>query len=233
MMPMLGVLGAGGGPASIPNLELWLDAADLAYLGNGAAVTTWPDKSGNARDFSCTSAVIYTTTNQTPKGGPVVGGTNWVAQRAPWMASAAGEIFLVWKAVSAGDNRNLMRFTAQTGSNSNDHWRWSDNNVYAHFGTTVRKTCGTSIMAEGYGVWYTTDIYSAANDWALYMNTPTTPRYSTTSNAVGWGSTNHALGNYSGTASLHQIAEVCLFSRKLTTDERAAMFAYLNGRHIS
>ena len=48
---------SGGGaaawtPASIAGLQLWLDAAQIAGLSDGDAVSTWADASGNANDVT-------------------------------------------------------------------------------------------------------------------------------------------------------------------------------------
>lgn len=39
-------------PASITGLQLWLDASQITGLNDGDAVATWPDLSGNARDYT-------------------------------------------------------------------------------------------------------------------------------------------------------------------------------------
>jgi len=51
---------AGGGsafsPASIPGLQLWLDASQIVGLNDGDAVTTWNDASGNGRNATQATA---------------------------------------------------------------------------------------------------------------------------------------------------------------------------------
>jgi len=39
-------------PASIAGLQLWLDASQITGLNDGDAVATWPDRSGNVRDYT-------------------------------------------------------------------------------------------------------------------------------------------------------------------------------------
>jgi hypothetical protein len=47
-------------PVQLPNLQLWLDAADASTITlNGSSVSQWDDKSGNGRHFSQTADATH------------------------------------------------------------------------------------------------------------------------------------------------------------------------------
>lgn len=64
-------------PTQLAGLALWLDAGQITGATDGAAVATWQDRSGNARDATQATAAkqpIYRSTGTpiTPSGKPVV-----------------------------------------------------------------------------------------------------------------------------------------------------------------
>lgn len=57
-------------PASLPNLEMWLDAADTSTITDtSGAVTQWDDKSGNGFDVAQSSPPLRPTTNASTQNG--------------------------------------------------------------------------------------------------------------------------------------------------------------------
>ena len=48
-------------PSNVPNLALWLDAADSSTMNlSGSSVTQWRDKSGNGRNATASGSPVYT-----------------------------------------------------------------------------------------------------------------------------------------------------------------------------
>lgn len=213
-------------PGAVGGLQFWA-AADLDPRPDGASVATVPDLSGNSRTFTGTNLIW--SDNATPAGGPVYtnnpASTYWSMKRAAWMSSAAGEIVLHVKLVNFGEN-NLMQWS---GDATREHWPFTgDSNVYEGFGSSARKNAGPIASS---GNWYTISVYSAASDWGIYLNGSLA--YSTATNTVGWGTADHLIGStFGGSACKHQLAEVCVFDRKLSSGERASMVGYLN-RHAA
>lgn len=58
-------------PADFGTVDVYFDAASLA-LANGATVSTWPDLSGNGRNFTTVSGTFTYLTNGTSTGRPAV-----------------------------------------------------------------------------------------------------------------------------------------------------------------
>lgn len=206
-------------------LQLRLQASAVSGT-DGSTFMTWPDSSEYGRDFAG-NGYWYSSTYTTPKGTPVVSGLvgGWTFSRTSFMGSAAAaEIIYVVKFVNSGNN-NMGLWSSDS---QQTHWMWSDNNIYDSFGSTARKSFAPG-AAFSYN-WHVVSEYSAANDWGVFIDNGTTPVYSTATNTVGFGTT-HTLGS-AGANTWHQVAEVLLFDRKLTTGERTYLFAYLSGLYL-
>lgn len=217
---------ANEGLLGIPNLEFWWAASDLAGMADQASVTTLVDKSGKGNDWTCTNLVLKKVSEVTPSGGPIVGGLNWlaVANTAFMNGKTQGEMFAYWLPRNQG-YCNFVSMTGETGTNFQDHWHYGGSD-YFHWGRSNRPNVGTIVA---FNVWNATSFYAAANDSGIYKNG--TLAWSSASNTVNFGTT-HKLGYYGGNSSAnHYLAEVAIFSRKLTTQERADVFAYLSSRH--
>lgn len=74
-------------PTQLPNLKLWLDAADTATIeASGGAVSKWNDKSGNDYDFTQATAANQPTTGTNTKNSKNVitfDGNDWLTSDEP------------------------------------------------------------------------------------------------------------------------------------------------------
>lgn len=211
---------AGSGPATVPGLQFWLSADAEPGYADEDSIATWTDRSGNGRNF--TGADAQWLAGRAPGGGPAIGSATaspWTMQSSAFMAGSSGEIFMYVKFVNSGNNNLLSGWGTDT---QQSHWQFGGR-TYEGFGSTARKDCGP-MSPFTYG-WEAVSIYSAASDWGVYRNDSVW--YSTTSNTVAWAAVPHVLGGSSGR---HLMAEVFGFNRKLSADERSAMFTYLS-RH--
>ena len=204
------------GPNQIPGLIFWLSADRITGKNNGDTLGTWADTSGNNRNFASASATWNT--NRTPKGGPAVVSTSTHITIASFMATAApsgAELFFYFRPTVTDNN-----FMVDWGTDSlQDHWPYSGTQIYSDFGSSGRKSAGSHIALS---TWYAMSVYSVASDWGVYKTNSLV--YSTGSNTVAWSGNTHMIGNGS------EIAEFFAFNRKLASQERTAMFTYLN-RH--
>jgi hypothetical protein len=209
-------------PDSLPGLVLWLDARRIPD-SDGTNITTWSDLSGNGYDFTRVQGSATITASRTPSGHrAVVGNSNAQVSRSSYLSAqsySAAEVFTFYKPPSSGGSWVIDAF-GSAGQAS--HMPWSDGKVYTDFGSTVRKinAAVTGISAD---TWAAVSMYSASNDWRLYVDG--TERFSTSTNTVGWRNGTHYV--FQGVV---EMAEVFMYNRVLTSSERAAMFSYLR-RH--
>lgn len=222
-------------PSDITDLGLWLHDAGLTG-GEGASVTTWADSSGNGRDatFAGTTAPVRNLNQRGTlsavrfAGSASAGGLNLPNFLTGF---AAGEIFIV---VKVDNDPGVVPETGlwAFGSDTADvHYPYSDGTIYDSFGSTARKTTvnPTPSLSSAYRVY---NVTSKAGEWTSRIDG--TQVYTTATNTVGW-TTAPVIGRMAGSALYTKgwIAEVVLFSRELTTTERAAMLAYFAGQDTS
>jgi hypothetical protein len=94
-------------PAQLPNLQLWLDAADDSTITlNGSSVSQWDDKSGNGRHFSQTTDATWQPAYVTPgingRGSLSFDGINDRIFRAneAWAYNYPVALFVVFRATA-------------------------------------------------------------------------------------------------------------------------------------
>ena len=149
---------------------------------------------------------------------------------AIFSGSSAGSAYIVFRLFADVSNMGLMDWGS---SGNSSHWPYIDGNIYCDFGSNVRKTVGNpSVTQEAYRIY---SIYSAASDWAFYIDGGTggpsggtSPFYSTASNTVGWNAGSVQLGNNSAANYLNGwIAEIVFTNAKQSTTDRQKMEGYL------
>jgi hypothetical protein len=226
---------AGGGgaaaavwtPAEITGLDLMLEA-DAGITLNGSNVSAWADQSGAGNHFA--EAALQPAYQAA--GGPggtraalyFSGASHASATRliGPAFSGAAAEIFIVGKKDSQLDGKGgLIRIgSAPEG----EVFPWSDGNHYAGFATNVRKTAGAPGTVTG---WFLADWISTATEWTSRLDR--VQKYTTGGNTVGWHTSSALAADPLGGNSFWSghISAVYKFSRKLTTDERTLVEAYI------
>lgn len=119
-------------PVDIPGLQLWLDAADRNSItfSSGSNVSSWNDKSGNARNMSTTANFpVYTET-----GVQFTGSTPTVLSNAGgYVPSNIMTSFVVYRSTVAGTRQRYVTI----GTNGNT-------NIFA--GDTTFITAGTTSL---------------------------------------------------------------------------------------
>lgn len=233
-------IGVGSGSASAwspmslgSELAMWL-RADTVTTSVGA-VSTWNDKSGNGRAPAATSPPTWRDAGHARciNGMPVVDwdGTDNRMDFAidAFAALTAAEIFLVGRIdvdpPAAAGQTGLWRFgTAVNG----DHFPYTDGNVYAEFGTTVRKNTGnpTANLTSAFCL----NVISVSGEWTMNINGA--QHFTTATNTVGLPSA-AILGAYTaGSAKFDGVmAEVIMCSAKLSAANRALVKTYIASRY--
>lgn len=214
-------------PIPTDSLALWLNPEGLTP----GVIATWPDTSGNARDFSQTGGSDPTAVaDGGPNNAPRV---RFDANKfvritgSPFAALTDAEFFAVWKfdaASTAGGTTNSPWYFC--GAASNDLWKFSTGpNLYCGAGSTTRQTCGdpTQAMTD----WHVANVISTASEFTV--NVGTQALFTTGTNAVGFPATcvvgSGLVGG--GASMVGDIAMVIVYGRKLSTDERNAVKGYL------
>jgi hypothetical protein len=223
-------------PTDIANCELWLKADGIGGLSDGDPVGTWADSSGNGRDATQGTAGAKPTYKTGIQNGlPIVrfDGGDFLSLPDFLTGYSAGECFGVLKLVNDPPTPTDSSAGAPFGNFGSDslanHYPYTDGTVYEDFGSTARKTTGnpTPSLAS----FHKLNMISASGEWTINLNG--TQHYTTASNTVGW-STAPLIGRSTSGAFTYglvgDIAELVLFSRKVTSGERSDMIAYLDAK---
>lgn len=166
-----------GGPAWTPklaaNTKLWL-RGDLGITLTSGRVSAWADQSGVGNHF------VQAALSSDPAAGTLLGqpavyfdGASRFLQCASYSAPATDGEW--WAVVSSAAGASLWDWS---GAGS-DYYTWiGDGKIYDQTGSTVRKTCGTPVIAITSG--HVISVKSAAGAWTMYLNG--TQQFTTSSN---------------------------------------------------
>jgi hypothetical protein len=204
-------------PNAIPGLQTWLDASDPGEIAN-----TWVDKSGSGRG----NWVKHPSYNMPPLNSPTYGlgvayfANSHVLNGPSYADMAEGEIFVRLSNASTSD-QGLWYFSNK--SDNGDWYPYGGSSAYLGWGQNSRPSFS---IGTPFDTMHTLNIYSKTNDWAAIVNGSV--RATDTSTTVGFVS-NPYIGKMAAASYFYYgyIKEICIFNRKLTTEERAQMTAYL------
>lgn len=124
-------------PTQVPGLETWLDANTLG-LANGAAVSSWTDRSGNGNH--ATQAIVASqplfVTGGTLSGEPVVrfdGTDDSLALAGILNNSAARSIYFVAKKVNTSGNLRMLGWSLSAWARQDvGQFQWNSTSLGAH-----------------------------------------------------------------------------------------------------
>lgn len=218
-------------------LALWLDPTDNTKITLASGkVATWSDKSGNARNYAQSVALIRPTlgtginSKQTMKfsgdglGTPLIG---------PVFSLTGAEAFIVRKqllpdAIQIG---GIWRFGTGGGSfGTFDLIPFSDSHNYDGFGSTVRRDTGAQTADTFYTSPGIYSVVSTASEWTSYING--VQQFTTGTNTVGWCASGSILGATGDPISPSfptesEFGDVLIYGGKLSPADRAAVLAAL------
>lgn len=225
-------------PSDIASLWTWIDpavnsfqeiAGTTAATADGDRLGYLTDRSGNGRHWI---AAADNTTRPVLKlsivnGLPIIRYDASASQNLICNTSLAGlsaaEAFIVMYRPTDPQG-NSFNGNWRLGSDTlADHFTYSDGNGYVGALSTARKSAGNptpSLVA-----WRLIDIWSASSDYAIQIDG--SAYYSTATNSYG-GYTAPWLGqSVGGQYATQDIAEMCIFSEKLSTTNRTSMKQYI------
>lgn len=206
-------------------------------------VTNWADQSGNGRDASpvdVSPTLNSSDLNSKPtiSLSSVAGGTNKSLQIFGNPMGASGATAFVVNYVDSGvfgEDANGALLGNFGSASDGSHWPYGfTNSVYDSFATDTRKD--DLGLPTGITDWNIYSVYSQDNDWKLFCNG--TEFYSDSSNVYSnavANSTSLYIGMQNNADSDQifkgKVAEVVVYNRVLTTQERQQVEAYLNAKY--
>jgi len=221
-------------PANLGSaLRAWYKFNELTG-SNGSAQPSVTDASGNGFNLS-----QVTSGNQPTLTVADLNGKNTLAwngsttyyqlANAIFSGSAAGSAYVVIKIPYDFIGCALMDWGTATGTSN---WPYSDGNFYPDFGSTAIKTFARTVTSTVYRIY---SVYSAASDWAFYVDGGTggsaggtSPLYSTSTNTVAWRPGAVDLGrDHLANIMNGWLAEVVFTNAKQSTTDRQKMEGYL------
>ncbi|MDR2429404.1 MAG: fibronectin type III domain-containing protein, partial [Puniceicoccales bacterium] len=208
------------------NLRLWL-RADLGLVqGQGGALLAWEDQSGKnnhatqaqiaSQPFAGGGAVVFDATKSQVLALPP----------ALFTGAAAGDLFVVLKTTPTTPAADRGLWTFGTGASS-----------YPQSTGLVAECAGTNTV-RGMGLplvditgWHLYNVTVRPGEWIARFNGLEQYR-DATANTVAFNTTAPKLGT--GGSYFHgEIAELIVFDRVLTADERERLTRWLNSRHTA
>ena len=208
-------------PTDIGGCQLWLDGADRTTTGmtlSGSSVTSWNDKSGNARNLSASSA--YPTI--TSSGLLFNGATPNVLSNAAAFAAVNGiNSFVVFNSTVAATRQRVFMYV-YTGQNIGYVADTTFNTTYS---STIGGDGGVSYLANttyiyGGNTYSTSPIISHSEN---AVETQYSPTYSVNTS----GQTQLLVGGQSTVYFTGTIKEVILYDAFLTISQRQQIESYL------
>jgi len=221
----------GFNPRAIPDLALWLDAADSSTITTSTGVSVWGDKSGNARNATQATGgkqPIYTNTRN-GKNVITFQGTDDTLEIAANAAFNGTEhtIFFVAIHSAAANHRVYYKASATSGVNgysvafrdSGDVFMYQKND-----GSAVTLTVSEANLSRNFAVYSVT---LAPTSQQGHINGVSRASASATAtyedNTSVWIGSRRNIGEF----FIGDIAEVLHFSRALSASERSRVERYL------
>lgn len=227
---LLGMASTAFAPNQVAGLQLWLDATRITGLADGAAVATWEDVSGNARNATAAGAARPLYKTGIVNGKPVVrfDGTDDFMDLGDNVGDDKATYTLMVVARRA-------TYTAQQPWLSNRHLVNAETDTYYGIDGTGAQfvfqdsaipspLAGGSVLTNGNAYALMLVVTPAARQ--LYLAGATNGDDAATNSATRIFS--GYIGKDTGTGDFlaGDIGEILTYSAALTTAQRAALFAY-------
>lgn len=195
----------------------WVDEAAMAAVGSPVFVLFYDQTgNGNHQQQLGGNGIPQVYSNQINSRPGIGTGSAFYIDYGDLSAFTEGEHFLLMKRDADPPSGNGALHVFNTAVDIN-HVPFSNGIVYDGFGSNVRKT--TVDPTPSFTSWRLYSAYSAAGDWANYVDG--TQIYSTATNTVGFPASSYLVGE----SDLKLAGEHLLFDEKLGTTDRDTIFA--------
>ena len=205
---------------AIAGAKLWsAQIADWTGYNDGEMVATWPDRSGNSRDWTASGTPALGVSSGPNSRAAVVFDTIGDRYTVPSMLALSEAEMVVVLATAADPQAIAARtYLGKLGSAVGvSHYPYIDNNVYSDFGTDTQKTLGNP--TPNLTTWHVFNQRSAASNFSAEIN-KTAFTYSTGTNTPGFSATPMIFGRDAANSWFGNGALVLMFSTLLTAGER-------------
>jgi hypothetical protein len=222
----------GFNPKSIPNLALWLDAADSSTITTSTGVSVWADKSGNSRNATQSTGGKQPNYSNQINGKNVVRflGTDDTMQIGANAAFNANSQTLIIVARQTTSANHALWFKADSNSAEgvimryrafDDFWPYQRNDSSAE---TLRLFPNTPTVARVYAVVLQPNSQAGFVNGGVVSPTGTaTANHTYDNNSGPWLGSRRDVGEYLQA----DIAEVLFWNRALSASERSRVERYL------
>ncbi len=241
-----GVLGRGGAAAAgglpVAGAVLWLDASQITGLSDGAAITTWPDMSGNGYNATQTGASTLKPTYKTgiANGKPIArfDGGDFLVLGVPvginFAPTDGYSLFVVAKS-TASIGYIISKFNSTQASPFAA--LWDNTTIYGGFPYSTNATGGTRSNPGGFSIASIVTPATSGNG-ALRVNggaSASLTRGSTdiTANGIDFlvGARRSTANTGSATYFNGDMAEIIIYASALSDANRQAIEAYLAAKY--
>jgi len=219
-------------PLDTSGLLLWLDGDDPFGANikpyDGAFISQWADKSGSGNNVTQTATPnqpIMTLATQNGLAVMTYVDTDYFTVPNIFGSVTASEIFIVLKNAFEPPSSTTKDGLWDFGSDTQiSHYPWNGNNViYDAYGSSVRKT--TVNPTQPLDVYNLYNAISASGEWTSRLNG--IQLFTTATNTVSFETTSTLGKSETNIYYEGNMAEVIIYNRKLTTDEREDVNLYL------
>ncbi|NII26974.1 T9SS type A sorting domain-containing protein [Pseudoflavitalea sp. X16] len=210
-------------------LGVWTKA-DEGITMTGTNVTAWQDQGPSQRVWprGNTSAIGWS--DAAFNYNPVVQftGVNYFLFSQFTPAYTQGEVF----SVQSSAVNNVASFPWQLGGTSGStavHYRWTDNNMYLHFGTNARRNF--AFTGKNLALPAILNVNTAANSWTASLDGKVMSGPNAFTTSFAQAITNNYIGAGHNAAFNGSLPEVILYNRKLNATERQQVNSYMAIRY--
>jgi hypothetical protein len=218
---------------SSTNLAIWLKADAITGLTNAAGIATWLDASGrgeNATQSNAGNRPLWIT--NALNGQPVVrfNGTNSFFTLPNFLSGTTqGEEFVVLKVGTNLPSGQKTLWRLGSGEPPVDYPN-TGGQITEGFGSTIVHNLG--VPASPLTEYHLYEVAGQSGSWMAWINGQL--QASLSANTYGFWNDVQALGYdtwYTDYYFYGDVAEVLIFNRTLTSDERVTINNYLNGKY--
>lgn len=215
----------------LTGLSVWTKA-DAGLTMTGANATSWEDQGPSMRIWPKINgnAINWLSSGMNYNPALQIAGNSYFYYPTFTNGFTQGEVF----SVQSSPVNNISSFPWQLGGSSGSTgvvYRYTDNNMYLHFGTNVRRNFlyGTKNLALPVIL----NVNTAANSWTASLDgrVMSGPSAFTTSFAQVSGLNNNYIGAGHVSVLNGTLPEVILYNRKLTATERQQVNSYMALRY--
>lgn len=234
------IRGAGGRssfvlPNQLSGCLLWLRGDLGIHISTFGGVDRWADQSGKGNDATAFNEPFYNLPGRSINGQKVVSfdanNSKYMTLTSSLGSPTALHAMVVHRRLQSNAVLPVLTgFWAIGGSTLLTHMPWSgDNFIYDDGGGAVRYNCGLPKVPLNQSQVY--EVQNAPGSWANFLNGKL--QFSSPTNTVGTGEPTPLIGSGQTSTVFYDgdMAEVIIYNRILSPNERSLLINYLNGRY--